>query len=70
MKPVMLIKMCLNKTYSEVRVGKHLFGIQLRYRLQTRRQQHMRLVGTKDKQGEKLQTKHNNGFAYGKGEPL
>jgi hypothetical protein len=27
-------------------------------------------VGTLDKQGAKLQTKHNNRLAYGKGEPL
>jgi hypothetical protein len=30
----------------------------------------MRLVGTMDKKEAKLQTKHNNGLAYGKGEPL
>jgi hypothetical protein len=27
-------------------------------------------VGTTNKQGAKLQTKHNNGLAYGKGVPL
>jgi hypothetical protein len=27
-------------------------------------------VGATDKKGAKLQTKHNSGLAYGKGEPL
>jgi hypothetical protein len=43
---------------------------QVSQRLHTRRKYHTRLVGTTDKHWAKLQTKYNNGLAYGKGKQL